>query len=166
MENIDYSKEIVALEKLFDTLQQNVYFLIGTIIGILSLSLVIAGWALSVLARKWVDDRVKIEMEELKQDNNRFKDNINDTVIEILKKNKQVEFGAGSILVRDGRTSIFWGKRFLQDKFVIIQLFSPDGMFIPHKHLYNEGPDGGILIENLKEYEGQMLSYFIQWTNK
>jgi phosphoserine aminotransferase len=81
----DYSKDIETLEKLYESLQQNVYFSINIIIAILSVALVIAGWALSVLAKQWVDKRINQELDLIDK---RIKEHIN--------KNPQFYFASGN----------------------------------------------------------------------
>lgn len=61
----DYSYEISNLEKLISTIQANVYFTITIIVAILTLAVGIAGWALSVLAKKWVNERVESELNRI-----------------------------------------------------------------------------------------------------
>lgn len=67
-EVIDYASEISSLERLILAIQTNVNFTITIIVGILTLAIGISGWALSILARKWVRESVTKEINKMKKE--------------------------------------------------------------------------------------------------
>ncbi|MEC1744097.1 hypothetical protein [Schinkia azotoformans] len=64
IEPIDYSKDIEFLRGLIETIQSDVQFTVNVSIAVLAVAITIAGWALSVLVRKWVNEKVDQELNK------------------------------------------------------------------------------------------------------
>ncbi|KEF40390.1 hypothetical protein M670_00416 [Schinkia azotoformans MEV2011] len=82
IEPIDYSKDIDFLRGLIETIQSDVQFTVNVSIAVLAVAITIAGWALSVLVRKWVNEKVDQEL--------------NKRLINLLKNNPPVFSASGS----------------------------------------------------------------------
>jgi hypothetical protein len=115
----DYSKDIETLEKLYESLQQNVYFSIGTIIAILSVALVIAGWALSVLAKSWVNKRVDAELNI-----------IDDRIRKIIKENPTIYYATGTVSSSNGEIVVTGLKDFNSRYILSIEVWDQNGLHL------------------------------------
>lgn len=63
----DYALEIEHLRDLITLVQTNVTFTLTIVVAILGVAIAAAGWALYVLARKWVDERVEKELNVIEE---------------------------------------------------------------------------------------------------
>ncbi len=83
----DYSTEIDSLEKLISNIQTNVFFTLGTLIAVIALSIALGGWALKVLTKHWVEEKVKKEL-----------DIIDDRIMQHIRRNYQLKYYHGYVV--------------------------------------------------------------------
>ncbi len=93
----DFSSEISNLEKLITNIQSNVFFTIGTLIAIIALGIALGGWALKVLARKWVDEKVEQEITKIRNDYEKLKQELDSVILKKIEDNPQFTYISGDV---------------------------------------------------------------------
>ena len=93
----DFSSEISNLEKLITNIQSNVFFTIGTLIAIIALGIALGGWALKVLARKWVDEKVEQEITKIRNDYDNLKQELDSVILKKIEDNPQFTYISGDV---------------------------------------------------------------------
>lgn len=134
----DFSTEIDNLEKLINNIQANVFFTLGTLIAVIALSIALGGWALKILTKHWVEEKVKKEL-----------DIIDERIIQQIKKNYQLKWRSGYVQGQNDISLSDHGldvaeaisknptefyirniKGFSKDNFVSLELIDADGIIL------------------------------------
>jgi hypothetical protein len=148
----DYSYEISSLEKLITTIQSNVYFTITIIVALLALAVGIAGWALAVLAKQWVNKRVN---EEIGQIDKRIK--------QLIKENPNVLYASGSFSpLNDGEIIITGLKDFNSNNILSVEVWTRDGLHLERIVDHNNKEHLSISCPQLNG-NSQQVSWAVTW---
>ena len=87
----DLITKVDYLEKLINTVQQNINFNIAIFIALLTLTAAIIGFALKILAKAWVEKKVENELIALRKEHNDFIAKTEAKYNELFEKSKELE---------------------------------------------------------------------------
>lgn len=155
IESRDYSVEISNLEKLITNIQANVFFTIATLVAIIALGIALGGWALKVLAKHWVEQRVKTEISI-----------IDERVKLLIKDNPNILWASGSITPMNNGEIIVTGLKDFDSSYILsVEVWNGDGLHLEKIVDHNSKNYLSIRCPQLKESKRQVY-WSVTWVQR